>query len=128
MGGRAIFFLIDVILSQIDKNASFFKTGSQPFNLKGKMYEYISFNLLENIYYQNAKSRRYGPRPQLPLNGGGGGGIFFYSMCFYLNFSNLSTFLRLVHNFLIYKGITVLPHFWVEIWPVPGVLTLVFFQ
>ena len=43
--------------------------------------------------------------PQLPN--------FFYSMCFYLNFSNRPSFWNLVYNFLIYKGNTVLPHiFW----------------
>ena len=32
-----------------------------------------------------------------------GGGYFFYLICFYLHFSKISTFWRLVHNFLIYK-------------------------
>ena len=39
-----------------------------------------------------------------PLNGGGEGGGGF-SMCFDLNFSKMSTFWKLLHNFLSYKGI-----------------------
>ena len=56
---------------------------------------------------------------------GVGGMIFFYSMCFYLNFLKKSTFLRLVDNFLIYKGFKrmsgLTTHFGVEIWLLLGV-------
>ena len=39
-----------------------------------------------------------------PLNGGGGGGGGGFSMRFDLNFSKKSTFWKLLHNFLSYKG------------------------
>ena len=55
-----------------------------------------------------SSSSHFGPLPSSPMEGVGID--LFYSMSFYLNFSKMSTFWRLAHNFLIYKAKTVLPH------------------
>ena len=55
------------------------------------MYEYIKSKLIEIIYSQNAKSRRFGPPPAAPLMGWGG---FFFLFDAFLSefFKNINFF------------------------------------